>query len=241
MFFICADIVVVYVVCIMYFVFISKEKKEKKRKKKEERKRKKKHIVLVCVVCVHWVLYWALWEDWIRSLGLWAFFHAYLSLIPHCSLIFYGSLATYPYIPYLVPSPITTLESPSDLYVHVCWVWMLEACQAYGSVCFMKCLRVNTNLYTWEFESIHIVRFYHCNSPLGWLPSCMLDWWKCFVISITVTDLVCTLHFLDFIEKFALSCLFVCLSLVSLFESLFGVSWLWFCPGVQKAKCGGIW
>jgi len=70
------------------------------------------------------------------SVGVWNYFHAWFLLIPHCSSISFGSLATYPYVPYLIPNPVTTLKSPSDLDLHVFWLFILGACQVYLMLVF---------------------------------------------------------------------------------------------------------
>ena len=58
-------------------------------------------------------------------------------IAPLFSLVFnfLSFVFTYPYL-----GPITSHGSPLDLCVHVFQLlWILEACQAYGSACFHEC------------------------------------------------------------------------------------------------------
>ncbi|CAL0309373.1 unnamed protein product [Lupinus luteus] len=66
----------------------------------------------------------------------------YFLLIPHCSSIPFGFSYISHNLSYLVIDLITTLKSPSDLYVHVLMMLMLETCQAYGCVSFHEVLSV---------------------------------------------------------------------------------------------------
>ena len=123
-----ASLVYIFSGCLFFIKNKNKNKKTANRKKKKKKRR-------ICNEKENKIV-WGKKRNKKRGLGV--YFHAYFWLIPHCSSIFFGSLATYPYIPSstLSIASLQPLISPFDLYVHVCWVWMLEACQAYGSACF---------------------------------------------------------------------------------------------------------
>ena len=108
----------------------------------------------------------------------------------------------------------------------------------------MGALRVNSSLDTWEIES-YLVRLYHF-SFLSWLtilPSlrCLDDFHDCLdSLTLYVLDVAHSFHSLIFIEKYVIVVVSVCFSLMFLDLSL-ALFFFLFCPGVQKAKCEGIW
>ena len=126
------------------------------------------------------------------------------------------------------------------MHVFVVWLSILESCQVYVVFVFMGALRVNSSLDTWEIECISyealslfilkLIDYLAMFEMLGWFSR--LPW---FFNSLRVG----CYPFLE-IHWEICNCFCVCLS-------LFNVSWFvhcsafWFCPGVQKAKCGGFW
>jgi len=103
--------------CCFFACSLYRKNKKKERKQKEKKRKQRKEIKGV------WI--WALcenrsWKCWCLGL-LSCLIETYSPLL----LYFLGCLATYPYVPHLVLSPITTLKSPSDLDLHVFLVWLL--------------------------------------------------------------------------------------------------------------------
>ena len=129
------------------------------------------------------------------------------------------------------------------MHVFVVWLSILESCQVYVVFVFMGALRVNSSLDTWEIECIsyealslfilELIDYLAMFEMLGWF-----SWLSWFFNSLRVG----CCPFLSFLEIHweICNCFCVCLFLfnVSGFVPCFA---FWFCPGVQKAKCGGIW
>ena len=110
---------------------------------------------------------------------------------------------------------------------------------------FMGALRVNSSLDTWEIKCISCEALSLFIQFLSWLTTlpclrCLDDFHDCLdSLTLYVLDVAHSFHSLRFIEKYV-NVFCACLSLFDVSRFVL-CSAFWFCPGVQKAKCGGIW
>ena len=134
-------VVSLHVLCIE-----KKRKREEKTKRKEQKRKENKEGV--------WV--WALFENHIWKCWCLRLLSCLIETYSPLLLYFLCVLATYPYVPHLVLSLITTLKSPSDLDLHVFLVWLLvlEACQVCWCLFFKGALIVNSSQEIWVIQCI---------------------------------------------------------------------------------------